>query len=85
MWETETGAELVLADLCPRCTSNADRLLDLYGGRGRASLRVAGPSREAGIPVRILRRTTGATLRAAFYVLIALATFFIVTLITARH
>jgi hypothetical protein len=85
MWETETEGELVLAHLCLRCTSNADRLLDVYGGRGRASLRVAGPSREAAMPLRVLRRTTGATVRAAFYVLIALATFFIVTLITTRQ
>jgi hypothetical protein len=33
----------------------------------------------------LLRRTSGAVVRAAIYVLIALATFFVVTQITARH
>jgi hypothetical protein len=85
MWATETDGELVLADLCPRCASNAYRLLELHGARGQASLRVIGPDRVEAIGSPLLRRTSGAVIRAAIYVLIAVATFFIVTLITARH
>jgi hypothetical protein len=85
MWETEADGELVLADLCARCASDADRLLDAYGVRGRASLRVSRPGTAEATGLMLLRRTSGALIRTAVYVLIALATFFVITLITARH
>jgi hypothetical protein len=85
MWATEADGQLVLADLCPRCASHADRLLRTYGGRGRESLRVTGPGTPNAIGFTFLRKTSGAVMRGAVYVLIALVTFLIVTLITARH
>ncbi len=84
MWETEDGDELILADLCARCAAHADRLLDVYGGRGRASMRLTGPGTAEAIPVAFVRRASGALVRAVVYVLIALAVFFLVTLITSR-
>lgn len=84
MWQTEADGELLLSDLCPRCASDADRLLGAYGGRDHASLRIAGPATADAAGLMLLRRTSGAAVRAAIYVLIALATFFVVTLITAR-
>lgn len=83
-WETEGGDELVLADLCARCAAHADRLLDVYGGRGRASMRLSGPGAADVIPLALVRRASGALMRAVVYVLIALAVFFVVTLITSR-
>jgi hypothetical protein len=83
-WETEGGDELVLADLCARCAAHADRLLDVYGGRGRASMRLTGPGTADAIPLALVRRASGALVRGMVYVLIALAVFFVVTLITAR-
>jgi hypothetical protein len=85
IWQTEADGELVLANLCPRCVSNADRLLAAHGGRGRASLRVDAPQRAETMRLRVLRTTSSAIVRTTIYLLIALATFFIVTLLTARH
>ncbi len=84
MWESEGGGELVLADLCARCAAHADRLLDVYGGRGRASMRLTRPGSADAIPPALVRRASGALVRAVVYVLIALAVFFVVTLITSR-
>jgi hypothetical protein len=84
MWETEGGGELVLANLCARCAGHADRLLEVYGGRGRASMRVTGPGTADAIPLAFVRRASGALVRGVVYVLIALAVFFVVTLITSR-
>jgi hypothetical protein len=84
MWETEGGDELVLADLCARCAAHADRLLAVHGGRGRASMRLTGPGTADTIPLTLVRRASGALVRAVVYVLIALAVFFVVTLITSR-
>jgi hypothetical protein len=85
VWAVAGVGDLVLAELCPRCTADADRLLDAYAGRGRASMRLDAPHRANAPRLVLLRRTTGALVRATIYVLIALATFFIVTLLVARH
>jgi hypothetical protein len=74
---------LILADLCPRCVSHADRLLEVYGGRGGASLHVT-PAAASARPLVFVRRGSGVIARSALYILIALATFFVVTLITSR-
>jgi hypothetical protein len=83
-WKTEGGDELVLADLCARCADHADRLLDVYGGRGRASMQLTGPGTADAIPLALVRRVSGVLVRGVVYVLIALAVFFVVTLITSR-
>jgi hypothetical protein len=84
MWETEGGDELVLADLCARCAARADRLLEVYGGRGLASMRLMESDAAGAIPMAHVRRASGVLVRGVFYVLIALAVFFVVTLITSR-
>jgi hypothetical protein len=84
MWETEAGEEFVLADLCVRCASAAGGVLDVYGGRGRASMRVLQPLKGEVTAPALIRRASGVLVRAALYILIALATFFVVTLITSR-
>jgi hypothetical protein len=84
MWESEGGGELVLADLCARCAADADDLLEMYGGRGRTSVQVTEPDTAEAIPLALVRRASGVLLRGAVYALIALAVFFVVTLITSR-
>lgn len=84
VWQTEGGAELVLADLCARCAARADRLLDVYGGRARASMRLAESDAADATAPSLAHRASGMLIRGAVYVLIALAAFFVVTLITAR-
>jgi hypothetical protein len=84
LWRDKAGDEFVLADLCARCASDAPRLLEVYGGRGRASMRVTQSAPAEGIRLLLVRRASGLLVRAAFYVLIALVTFFLVTLITSH-
>jgi hypothetical protein len=84
MWETEGGDELVFAYPCARCASHADRLLEVYGGRGRASMRATRPDTADAIPFALARRVSGMLVRGAVYILIALATSFVVTVITSR-
>jgi hypothetical protein len=83
MWETESD-EIVLADLCARCAADADRLLEVYGGRARASMRLTAPATADAMPMALLRRASGVLARGVVYALIALAVFFVVTLLTSR-
>jgi hypothetical protein len=85
MWDLGSGRTLILADLCPRCASHADRLLELYGGTGAASLHVTRVAEASTRQLVSVRRGSAVIARSALYILIALATFFVVTLITARH
>ncbi|MGH3143688.1 MAG: hypothetical protein ACRDO9_11245 [Gaiellales bacterium] len=81
VWRSDVGTELVLADLCARCAADADRLLDLYGGRGRRALRVTREKRVAAPPAApAWARTLWHTL---LYLLIGLASFVLVTLISS--
>jgi hypothetical protein len=80
VWEHELGG-LVLAELCRRCATQADPLLELYGGRGRDAIRLVQEIR-ASPPLR-----TGqphAFARGIVYLLIAVASFLLVTLVTSR-
>lgn len=47
-------------------------------------MRLSGPGAADVIPLALVRRASGALMRAVVYVLIALAVFFVVTLITSR-
>jgi hypothetical protein len=47
-------------------------------------MRVTEPATGKAIPLALARRVSGVLVRAALYTLIALATFFVVTLITSR-
>jgi hypothetical protein len=84
VWDTGLGIDVVLAELCRRCAEQPGRLIEIYGGRGHDALRVtradAAPERETA-PGRTLR---GIVLRGLFYILVALAAFFVVTTFTSR-
>jgi hypothetical protein len=73
----------VLADLCRDCATSADSLIERYGGHGREAVRfvqeiAASPPRRR-VPPRVL----GYGARGAVYLLIAVASFVLVTLVTS--
>lgn len=74
----------MLAELCDRCASQADRLLEVYGGHGRGaiSLKSAASASEVGRPPA--RAVGGMLVRGLVYVLIGLAAFVVVTFLAAR-
>jgi hypothetical protein len=83
VWAGPGGSELVLAEPCAHCASQAEGLLELYGGRGRHAVRLAqvGPR----IPLTVPRhRVSGLATRGLVYFLIAIAAFLLVTLISSR-
>lgn len=80
VWESPVAAGLVLADLCSRCTTSADTLLELYAGRDRESIALVQEVRPSARPHRL----AGFVARGALYLLIALTFFLIVTLISSR-
>jgi hypothetical protein len=80
MWTTAPGGELILADLCARCASRTDALFPSRA-HGPSSVRLA--TSEAPRP-SVLGRAGGVLARTIVYVLIALAVFFLVTLVSAR-
>ena len=84
MWAGPDGTELVLAEPCQRCASQADGLLARYGGRGRHAVRlvqVAPPSIQ--LPVQH-HRVSGFAARGLAYLLVAIAAFVLVTLISSQ-
>jgi hypothetical protein len=82
VWDAGLGTELVLAELCRRCAERPDRLLEVYGGRGRDSLKVT--------HVHVARETeprhrmVGIILRGLVYILVAIAAFVVVTSVTSH-
>jgi len=87
VWNTGLGTELVLAELCGTCAARADLLLEMYGGRGRDSIRLTQWSRvSAPAPEPApLRRGAGIVIRGLLYVLIALASFLIYTYVSSHR
>jgi hypothetical protein len=89
VWENTLAPGLVLAELCPRCAGQAHPLLELHGGRAR-NIKLVRESRVA-TPTRTRTRTRTAELRAlgsaargTLYLLIALASFLLMTMLTSR-
>jgi hypothetical protein len=80
VWESSLPTTLVLADLCSHCSTRAESLVELYGGRGRDAIRLAQEVR----PSAPAHKVAGFIARGVFYLLIALAFFLIVTLISSR-
>jgi hypothetical protein len=74
----------VLADLCSRCADQADRILELYGGRGRHAMRIT-PGGLISRETDLLQRVGGAAARSLLYVLLVVATFFVVTFVASRR
>jgi hypothetical protein len=81
VWDAGLGTELVLAELCSRCAERPGPLLEAYGGRGHAALRITHVQAARAAPRHAMRSTI---LRGLVYVLIALAAFVLVTSITSR-
>jgi hypothetical protein len=66
--------------LCSRCSTRAESLVDLYGGRGRDAIRLVQEVSPSARPHRVV----GFVARGAVYLLIALTFFLIVTAISSR-
>ena len=81
VWNTGLGTELVLAELCSRCADRPGPLLEVYGGRGHAALRITHVQAARAARWHAMQNTI---LRGLVYVLIALAAFVLVTSITSR-
>jgi hypothetical protein len=79
VWQVGVEGELVLADLCSRCAADADRLLDLYGGHGRNAIRLTRERRAAARHTAQPARFG----RVLIYLLVALVSFVLVTLISS--
>jgi hypothetical protein len=83
VWESGLG-DLVLADLCARCAGQSDRLLAMYGGRGRDAVRLTQEGSISAVERAPVRRVGGMIVRGLVYVLIAVAAFVLVTLVSSR-
>jgi hypothetical protein len=84
VWDSGLGGDLVLADLCDRCAGQADRLLEMHGGRGRTAMRLTQASLVSAPERARMQRVGGAIVRGLVYVLIALAAFVVFTFVTSR-
>jgi len=85
VWKSGLEGDLVLADLCARCAGESDRFLAMYGGRGREAVRLTQErfvSAAEPAPGH-LHRLGAIIVRGLVYVLIALATFAVITVITS--
>jgi hypothetical protein len=85
VWDTGSGTELILAELCRHCATRPEALLETYGAHSHGALRVITRadlvSERETAPARAI---SGIVLRGIVYVLVALAAFVVVTTLTAR-
>jgi hypothetical protein len=70
--------------LCRDCATFADSLLELYGGRGRDAISLVQEIRASPPPRTVQPRVGGYAARGVLYLLIAVASFVLVTLVTSR-
>ena len=84
VWESDPATRLVLAELCRDCATFADRLLELYGGCGREAITLVQEIRASPPPRTVQPRVLGYAARGVLYLLIAVASFLLVTLVTSR-
>lgn len=84
VWEADHGTRLVLAELCRGCAAGPEPLIERYGGSGREAIRVVQEIRAAPPPRTVQIRVLGLTTRTLLYVLIAAASFLVVTLATSH-
>jgi hypothetical protein len=70
--------------LCRNCAASVDPLRELYGGCGRDAIRLVQEIRASPPPRAVQPRVLGYAGRGVLYVLIAVAAFLVVTLITSR-
>ena len=84
VWERDPDTRLVLAELCRGCATVADPLLELHGGRGREAIELVREIRASPPPRPTVQpRVLGFTARGLLYLLIAIASFVLVTLVTS--
>jgi hypothetical protein len=83
VWAGHDGTELVLAEPCKRCASQADDLLELYGGRGRHAVKLVQVGHRTSL-TGPRHRDSGFATRGLAYLLIAVAAFLLVTLISSQ-
>jgi hypothetical protein len=84
VWERDPATGVVLAELCRDCATFADPLVELYGGRGRDAIKLVREIRASPPPRTVQLRAFGYTARGILYLLIAAASFLLVTLMTSR-
>lgn len=84
VWDTGLGTELVLAELCGQCTAQADRLIAVYGGHGRDSIRLTQADSVSARETTPVYKISGVVVRGFVYALIALTAFAVVTFVSAR-
>jgi hypothetical protein len=84
VWAGPDRTELVLAEPCERCASQADGLLELYGGRGRHAVRLVQVGPPCMPPTAPRHRVSGFATRGLVYLLIAIVAFLLVTLISSQ-
>ena len=84
VWDGDPATRLVLAELCRECATDVDPFLELHGGRGRGDIRLVQEIRASPPPRTLQPRVVVYTLRGTLYLLIALASFLLVTLVTSR-
>jgi hypothetical protein len=84
VWDTGSGTELILAELCRHCATRPEALLETYGARSRGALRVTRADLVSEPETAPARAISGIVLRGIVYVLVALAAFVVVTTLTAR-
>jgi hypothetical protein len=84
VWDSGLGGELVLADLCGSCAAEIDRLLVLYGGHGRSAMRITQADAVSEPERAPAWKVGGIAVRGLLFLLIALASFLVVTFVTAR-
>jgi len=84
VWDRDPATRLVLAELCGDCATLADPLLQLYGGRGREAIRLVQEIRTSPPPRTVQPRVLGFAARGMLYLLIAVAAFLLVTLVTSH-
>jgi hypothetical protein len=84
VWESDPANRIVLAELCRNCATFADPLLELYGGCGRDAISLVQEIRASPPPRTVQPRVLGYAARWMLYVLIAIGSFVLVTLVTSR-
>lgn len=84
VWERGPATRLVLAEVCRDCATAADPLLELYGGCGREAISLVQEIRAPQPPrTRVQPRALSLAARGVFYLLITVAAFSLVTLVTS--
>jgi hypothetical protein len=83
VWASNLYGDLILAELCVPCASQADRLLKLYGARGSDAVTLSAETVSSVGPAKA-QQIGGMLVRGLIYVLVAVAAFAVFTLVTSR-